>query len=106
MGYLFFLFFPSLFHYYHYFVFMYSFDSVWFLRCVVVLTQRCATGEAWPNIMLSCVRGRPCDPRALKFDENGIVIEDKECGSTLAYAYFVSFIFFCSFLVRFSVKSN
>ena len=80
--------------------------SVWFLRCLVVPTWRCATGEAWPNIMLSCVRGRPCDPRALKFDENGIVIEDKECGSTLAYAYFVSFIFFCSFLVRFSVKSN
>lgn len=59
---------------------------------------RCATGEAWPNIMLSCIRGRQCDPRALKF-ENGQVIEDKECGSNLAYAYFVSFIFFCSFLV-------
>ena len=61
-------------------------------------TKRCATGEAWPNIMLSCIRGRQCDPRALKF-ENGQVIEDKECGSNLAYAYFVSFIFFCSFLV-------
>lgn len=48
--------------------------------------------------MLSCIRGRQCDPRALKF-ENGQVIEDKECGSNLAYAYFVSFIFFCSFLV-------
>ena len=61
--------------------------------------KRCATGEAWPNIMLSCIRGRQCDPRALKF-ENGQVIEDKECGSNLAYAYFVSFIFLCSFLVR------
>ena len=49
--------------------------------------------------MLSCIRGRQCDPRALKF-ENGQVIEDKECGSNLAYAYFVSFIFLCSFLVR------
>ncbi len=48
--------------------------------------------------MLSCIRGRQCDPRALKF-ENGQVIEDKECGSNLAYAYFVSFIFLCSFLV-------
>ena len=26
---------------------------------------RCATGEAWPSIMLSCEAGRPCDPRAL-----------------------------------------
>ena len=25
---------------------------------------RCATGEAWPNIMLSCQAGRPCDFRA------------------------------------------
>lgn len=49
--------------------------------------------------MLSCIRGRQCDQRALKF-ENGHVIEDKECGSNLAYAYFVSFIFLCSFLVR------
>ncbi|XP_046452681.1 voltage-dependent calcium channel type A subunit alpha-1-like isoform X11 [Daphnia pulex] len=64
----------------------------------LLLLFRCATGEAWPNIMLSCIRGRQCDPRALKF-ENGQVIEDKECGSNLAYAYFVSFIFFCSFLM-------
>ncbi|XP_046452679.1 voltage-dependent calcium channel type A subunit alpha-1-like isoform X9 [Daphnia pulex] len=64
----------------------------------LMLLFRCATGEAWPNIMLSCIRGRQCDPRALKF-ENGQVIEDKECGSNLAYAYFVSFIFFCSFLM-------
>lgn len=48
--------------------------------------------------MLSCIGGRQCDPRALKF-ENGVVIEDKSCGSNLAYAYFVSFIFLCSFLV-------
>lgn len=52
---------------------------------------RCATGEAWPNIMLACLKGRPCDEEAEKGDET--------CGSTLAYAYFVSFIFFCSFLM-------
>lgn len=51
--------------------------------------------------MLSCIGGRQCDPRALKF-ENGVVIEDKSCGSNLAYAYFVSFIFLCSFLVGYS----
>lgn len=55
---------------------------------------RCATGEAWPSIMLSCIKGRPCDPVAKK--------AGPECGSNLAYAYFVSFIFFCSFLVSFT----
>ncbi|XP_067216065.1 voltage-dependent calcium channel type A subunit alpha-1 isoform X5 [Linepithema humile] len=57
----------------------------------LMLLFRCATGEAWPNIMLSCVKGRPCDPKADK-DADG-------CGSNIAYAYFVSFIFFCSFLM-------
>merc|ERR1719328_410513 len=28
------------------------------------LLFRCATGEAWPNIMLSCQGGRPCDQLA------------------------------------------
>ncbi len=63
---------------------------------------RCATGEAWPSIMLSCEAGRPCDPRALRSmgihnETDGII--RKTCGSTLTYAYFVSFIFFCSFLM-------
>ncbi|XP_018802974.1 PREDICTED: voltage-dependent calcium channel type A subunit alpha-1 isoform X3 [Bactrocera latifrons] len=57
----------------------------------VMLLFRCATGEAWPNIMLACLKGRPCDEEADKGNET--------CGSTLAYAYFVSFIFFCSFLM-------
>ncbi|XP_018318088.1 voltage-dependent calcium channel type A subunit alpha-1 [Mycetomoellerius zeteki] len=58
----------------------------------LMLLFRCATGEAWPNIMLSCVKGRPCDPKAEKSEQDG-------CGSNIAYAYFVSFIFFCSFLM-------
>ncbi|XP_011879619.1 PREDICTED: voltage-dependent calcium channel type A subunit alpha-1-like isoform X4 [Vollenhovia emeryi] len=58
----------------------------------LMLLFRCATGEAWPNIMLSCVKGRPCDVRADKQEPEG-------CGSNIAYAYFVSFIFFCSFLM-------
>ncbi|XP_037935060.1 voltage-dependent calcium channel type A subunit alpha-1 isoform X6 [Teleopsis dalmanni] len=57
----------------------------------VMLLFRCATGEAWPNIMLACLKGKPCDEEAEKGNET--------CGSTLAYAYFVSFIFFCSFLM-------
>ena len=66
---------------------------------------RCATGEAWPSIMLSCEAGRPCDPRALKSQLNLTMsqaidmAQNKTCGSTLTYAYFVSFIFFCSFLM-------
>ncbi|XP_070165301.1 voltage-dependent calcium channel type A subunit alpha-1 isoform X15 [Polyergus mexicanus] len=55
---------------------------------------RCATGEAWPNIMLDCIKGRPCDAKANKTAE-----ESEDCGSNIAYAYFVSFIFFCSFLM-------
>ncbi|XP_043065453.1 voltage-dependent calcium channel type A subunit alpha-1 isoform X13 [Drosophila ficusphila] len=58
----------------------------------VMLLFRCATGEAWPNIMLACLKGKACDEDAEK--EPG-----EYCGSTLAYAYFVSFIFFCSFLM-------
>lgn len=58
------------------------------------MTNRCATGEAWQAIMLSCVQGRMCDKLASK--------KGFECGSNSAYAYFVSFVFFCSFLVSFS----
>ncbi|XP_055947185.1 voltage-dependent calcium channel type A subunit alpha-1-like [Argiope bruennichi] len=57
----------------------------------LMLLFRCATGEAWQAIMLSCIKGSPCDERSGK--------GPKECGSNLAYAYFVSFIFFCSFLM-------
>ncbi|KAJ8934780.1 hypothetical protein NQ318_005622, partial [Aromia moschata] len=57
----------------------------------LMLLFRCATGENWPSIMLSCVEGRPCDPESGK--------SGNTCGSNLAYAYFVSFIFFCSFLM-------
>ncbi|GJQ73114.1 hypothetical protein Trydic_g1743 [Trypoxylus dichotomus] len=57
----------------------------------LMLLFRCATGENWPNIMLSCIKGQPCDENAGK--------DPNTCGSNLAYAYFVSFIFFCSFLM-------
>lgn len=48
--------------------------------------------------MLACLRGKPCDPNAKK--------DGDSCGSSLAYAYFVSFIFFCSFLVSFIQVEN
>ncbi|CAG9865175.1 unnamed protein product [Phyllotreta striolata] len=57
----------------------------------LMLLFRCATGENWPSIMLSCIKGRHCDSNSGK---TGI-----QCGHNIAYAYFVSFIFFCSFLM-------
>uniref|UniRef100_A0A6G1SHG2 Voltage-dependent calcium channel type A subunit alpha-1 n=1 Tax=Aceria tosichella TaxID=561515 RepID=A0A6G1SHG2_9ACAR len=57
----------------------------------LMLLFRCATGEAWQQVMMSCVEGQQCDPRATKKGRN--------CGSNAAYSYFVSFIFFCSFLM-------
>ncbi|XP_042869770.1 voltage-dependent calcium channel type A subunit alpha-1-like isoform X14 [Penaeus japonicus] len=59
----------------------------------LLLLFRCATGEAWQSIMLSCIKGRPCDPDALKNNS------EKTCGSNVAYMYFVTFIFLCSFLM-------
>ncbi|KAI8429618.1 hypothetical protein MSG28_000214 [Choristoneura fumiferana] len=58
----------------------------------LLLLFRCATGESWPNIMLACLKPAKCDEKAGK-------PANEACGSTLAYAYFVSFIFFCSFLM-------
>uniref|UniRef100_A0AAZ3QT88 Voltage-dependent N-type calcium channel subunit alpha n=1 Tax=Oncorhynchus tshawytscha TaxID=74940 RepID=A0AAZ3QT88_ONCTS len=57
----------------------------------LMLLFRSATGEAWHEIMLSCLSNRPCD----KLSGTG----GKECGSDFAYFYFVSFIFLCSFLM-------
>ncbi|XP_057660006.1 voltage-dependent calcium channel type A subunit alpha-1 isoform X41 [Diorhabda carinulata] len=57
----------------------------------LMLLFRCATGENWPSIMLSCIKGRKCDSNSGKSGE--------QCGHNIAYAYFVSFIFFCSFLM-------
>jgi hypothetical protein len=62
---------------------------------------RCATGEAWPYIMLSCAGGKTCDERSHKYNETTgkMTDPDKTCGSQIAYLYFVSFIFLCSFLM-------
>ncbi|XP_059406779.1 calcium channel, voltage-dependent, N type, alpha 1B subunit, a isoform X3 [Carassius carassius] len=61
-----------------------------FLQALMLLF-RSATGEAWHEIMLSCLSERTCDA------SSGIY--GKECGSDFAYFYFVSFIFLCSFLM-------
>uniref|UniRef100_A0A8C2SHJ8 Voltage-dependent N-type calcium channel subunit alpha-1B n=1 Tax=Capra hircus TaxID=9925 RepID=A0A8C2SHJ8_CAPHI len=59
-----------------------------FLQALMLLF-RSATGEAWHEIMLSCLSSRACDELA----------NATECGSDFAYFYFVSFIFLCSFLM-------
>ncbi|XP_051976308.1 probable voltage-dependent N-type calcium channel subunit alpha-1B [Xyrauchen texanus] len=61
-----------------------------FLQALMLLF-RSATGEAWHEIMLSCLSKRTCDERS--------GTHGKECGSNFAYIYFVSFIFLCSFLM-------
>ncbi|CAN0179073.1 unnamed protein product [Lampetra fluviatilis] len=57
----------------------------------LMLLFRSATGEAWQEIMLSCLSKKPCEQHSL----NG----ENVCGSDFAYFYFVSFIFLCSFLM-------
>jgi voltage-dependent calcium channel R type alpha-1E len=62
---------------------------------------RCATGEAWPDIMLDATAGRECDPENI--ERNATTGEPlnswQNCGSVMTYVYFVSFIFLCSFIM-------
>ncbi|XP_030853656.1 voltage-dependent calcium channel type A subunit alpha-1 isoform X7 [Strongylocentrotus purpuratus] len=63
----------------------------------LLLLFRCATGEAWQSIMMSCLPGAACaDP-----DPNNLsgIKEFDTCGSYFSYVYFVSFSFLCSFLM-------
>uniref|UniRef100_A0A673A163 Voltage-dependent L-type calcium channel subunit alpha n=1 Tax=Sphaeramia orbicularis TaxID=375764 RepID=A0A673A163_9TELE len=61
----------------------------------VLLLFRCATGEAWQEIMLACSRMRPCEKGST--NENSTSNED--CGSQFAIIYFVSFYMLCAFLI-------
>jgi len=56
---------------------------------------RSATGEAWQEIMLSCISSPDtrCDPAS--DDKN----KPEGCGSNFAYVYFISFFIICAFLV-------
>ncbi|VDN12048.1 unnamed protein product [Dibothriocephalus latus] len=53
-----------------------------------VKSTRCATGEAWQELMLSSDYPKPCANKP-----------EHTCGSGIAYVYFVSFIFLCSFIM-------
>jgi len=56
---------------------------------------RSATGEAWQEIMLSCIKDPSvvCDPES---DDDG---NPAGCGTNFAYPYFISFFIICAFLV-------
>ncbi|XP_055468199.1 voltage-dependent L-type calcium channel subunit alpha-1D isoform X1 [Psammomys obesus] len=60
----------------------------------VLLLFRCATGEAWQEIMLACLPGKLCDP-----DSDYNPGEEYSCGSNFAIVYFISFYMLCAFLI-------
>uniref|UniRef100_A0A8C2W7T3 Voltage-dependent L-type calcium channel subunit alpha n=1 Tax=Cyclopterus lumpus TaxID=8103 RepID=A0A8C2W7T3_CYCLU len=60
----------------------------------VLMLFRCATGEAWQEIMLACLPGKLCDPES---DYNPG--EERTCGSGFAIIYFITFYMLCAFLI-------
>uniref|UniRef100_A0A7N8YK34 Voltage-dependent L-type calcium channel subunit alpha n=1 Tax=Mastacembelus armatus TaxID=205130 RepID=A0A7N8YK34_9TELE len=60
----------------------------------VLMLFRCATGEAWQEIMLACLPGKLCDSES---DYNPG--EERTCGSGFAIIYFISFYMLCAFLI-------
>uniref|UniRef100_A0A4X2LTD0 Voltage-dependent L-type calcium channel subunit alpha n=1 Tax=Vombatus ursinus TaxID=29139 RepID=A0A4X2LTD0_VOMUR len=60
----------------------------------VLLLFRCATGEAWQEIMLASLPGKRCDPES-DFGPG----EEYTCGSSFAIVYFISFFMLCAFLI-------
>ncbi|XP_006078506.2 voltage-dependent L-type calcium channel subunit alpha-1S isoform X2 [Bubalus bubalis] len=60
----------------------------------VLLLFRCATGEAWQEILLACSYGQLCDPES----DYGPG-EERTCGTDFAYYYFLSFYMLCAFLI-------
>nr|AXF54067.1 voltage-dependent calcium channel A type alpha-1 [Ditylenchus destructor] len=61
----------------------------------VILLFRCATGEAWQEIMMACTAGRNCAPGTKLNAETGT----RSCGTNMSYGYFTSFVFLSSFLM-------
>ncbi|XP_073498442.1 voltage-dependent L-type calcium channel subunit alpha-1F [Phyllobates terribilis] len=60
----------------------------------VLLLFRCATGEAWQDIMLASLPGKRCDSESDFAPE-----EEFTCGSNFAIVYFISFFMLCAFLI-------
>lgn len=62
----------------------------------VILLFRCATGEAWQDIMMACTVGKKC---AMPNSMDSNLLKGTSCGTNVSYAYFTSFVFLSSFLV-------
>uniref|UniRef100_A0A667X197 Voltage-dependent L-type calcium channel subunit alpha n=1 Tax=Myripristis murdjan TaxID=586833 RepID=A0A667X197_9TELE len=60
----------------------------------VLMLFRCATGEAWQEIMLACMYGKKCDPKS-----DFLPGEEYTCGANFAVFYFLSFYCLCAFLI-------
>uniref|UniRef100_A0A8C4YCT9 Voltage-dependent L-type calcium channel subunit alpha n=1 Tax=Gopherus evgoodei TaxID=1825980 RepID=A0A8C4YCT9_9SAUR len=60
----------------------------------ILLLFRCATGEAWQEILLACSYGKKCDP-----ESDYAPGEEYACGTGFAYFYFISFYMLCAFLI-------
>ncbi|XP_034000510.1 dihydropyridine-sensitive L-type skeletal muscle calcium channel subunit alpha-1-like [Trematomus bernacchii] len=60
----------------------------------VLLLFRCATGEAWHEVMLACMYEKKCDPKS-----DYLPGEEYTCGSNFAIIYFMSFYMLCAFLI-------
>lgn len=69
-----------------------------FPQAVLVLF-RSATGEAWQEIMMDCSPREEvkCDPES---------DATSNCGSSIAFPYFISFYVLCSFLVSLLIISD
>uniref|UniRef100_A0A6I8P2P0 Voltage-dependent L-type calcium channel subunit alpha n=1 Tax=Ornithorhynchus anatinus TaxID=9258 RepID=A0A6I8P2P0_ORNAN len=73
----------------------------------VLLLFRCATGEAWQEIMLACMPGKKCAPdsdvqnatAAPSADPTALTEAEPPCGSSFAVFYFISFYMLCAFLI-------
>nr|XP_035957470.1 voltage-dependent L-type calcium channel subunit alpha-1C isoform X25 [Halichoerus grypus] len=62
----------------------------------VLLLFRCATGEAWQDIMLACMPGKKCAPES---EPSNSTEGEMPCGSSFAVFYFISFYMLCAFLI-------
>uniref|UniRef100_A0A4X2M9E4 Voltage-dependent L-type calcium channel subunit alpha n=1 Tax=Vombatus ursinus TaxID=29139 RepID=A0A4X2M9E4_VOMUR len=62
----------------------------------VLLLFRCATGEAWQDIMLACLPGKKCAPES---EPSNSTEAETLCGSSFAVFYFISFYMLCAFLI-------
>jgi voltage-dependent calcium channel L type alpha-1D len=56
---------------------------------------RSATGEAWQEIMLSCIS----DPSVICDEKSEDAGKENGCGTDFAYFYFITFFIVCSFLI-------